>query len=460
MAISELGFNRPSYDEILDDMESRTKQLFGETIDTSDLSALGKFIRIIAKDIDTLYQLLEGVYYSRFPNTASGKSLERLCTFAGISRNSATAARYSVTFTGTAGATIEAGYEVSDEDQSVLYYTEDDYVIGSGGTVTGYVVCDETGTEGNVTPTDINTIVNPSADVESVIGVELITEGDDGESDDELRQRFAKAITGAGSGTAEAIKGAVMRVSGVDDCTVIEDTTNCQFKCVVAFDDTEATKALIAQAIFEKKPVGVKTFGTVSVGVEGEDGETHTVYFDTTAKKYIGIQFVLETNNYFEDDGAEQIKAKIINALSLYSNGQPLYTSSLYSLINITGVVSVNDLAVVNYTAVASPTGNPSTSGYFELTNGVYTASSDTTVASGKTYYTRQAQTGKINVDDSEVVRAVADSIMIFAEVASPTGNPTTNEYYEKSGNFYVLSADTSVNSNKTYYTLLHETEE
>lgn len=47
------------------------------------------------------------------------------------------------------------------------------------------------------------------------------------------------------------------------------------------------------------------------------------------------------------------------------------------------------------YTAVTSPTGNPSEQGYYERSgtspNYVYTLSTDTTVDSGKTYYTRNA---------------------------------------------------------------------
>lgn len=41
------------------------------------------------------------------------------------------------------------------------------------------------------------------------------------------------------------------------------------------------------------------------------------------------------------------------------------------------------------YTEVTNPTGNPSTSGYYELVDGNYVASTDTTVDSSKTYYTK-----------------------------------------------------------------------
>lgn len=467
MALSTLGFNRPTYDELLDRQIERAKELFGETIDTSELTALGKYIRINVLDLDELYQTLEGVYLARFPHTANGVSLDRLCPFAGISRNEATCAVHQVRFTGTPNAEIEVGFEVSDESQAVIFHTIDDYVIGSNGTVIAEVECDESGVEGNITSASINTIVNPVADVALVEGLSLVTLGEDSESDTELRQRFDKAISGTGSGTADAIKGAVMRVSGVDDCTIVEDVTNGRFKCVVSYDggftavdsptgnpseqnyyeydsnaeayslsedttvnnsktyymrSTSSAEELIAEAIFSKKPIGVKTYGSIGidVSVEGEDNP-HTIYFDATNKSYISIRFAIITNNQFEEDGVAQIQSNIINYLSGFSNGETLYVSSLYSYINITGVVSVSGLSVTK---------------------------------GGTTY------TDSVEFSANEVVRALSNSILVFTKVEAPTGNPHDNEYYEKSGNTFVLSADTTVNVSKTYYTLLNETEE
>lgn len=48
-----------------------------------------------------------------------------------------------------------------------------------------------------------------------------------------------------------------------------------------------------------------------------------------------------------------------------------------------------NQATEATYTAVTSPSGNPSTKGYYELVDGVYVASTDTTVDSEKTYYTK-----------------------------------------------------------------------
>ena len=56
--------------------------------------------------------------------------------------------------------------------------------------------------------------------------------------------------------------------------------------------------------------------------------------------------------------------------------------------------IAVVDNGTETFTAVASPTGNPSTSNYFEKDGSAYIKSTDTTVVSGKTYYTRTVTTG------------------------------------------------------------------
>ena len=40
-----------------------------------------------------------------------------------------------------------------------------------------------------------------------------------------------------------------------------------------------------------------------------------------------------------------------------------------------------------------------------------------------------------------------------YTAVVSPSGNPKAQGYYEKSGDSYVLTEDTSVQGGKTYYT-------
>ena len=101
MPLTSKGFERLTYDDIVNKKIQKAKELFGEDIDTSELTPLGKFIRINAFDLAEAEEEAEYIYYSIFPNTASGVSLDRLCTFVGISRNPATSAIYNVKINGT-----------------------------------------------------------------------------------------------------------------------------------------------------------------------------------------------------------------------------------------------------------------------------------------------------------------------------------------------------------------------
>lgn len=56
--------------------------------------------------------------------------------------------------------------------------------------------------------------------------------------------------------------------------------------------------------------------------------------------------------------------------------------------------IAVVDLGTESFTAVATPTGNPSTSNYFEKDGDAYVKSADTAVVTGKTYYTRTLTQG------------------------------------------------------------------
>lgn len=68
-------------------------------------------------------------------------------------------------------------------------------------------------------------------------------------------------------------------------------------------------------------------------------------------------------------------------------DGRELFSPT--TLKRATAATGSTTTPTVTYSEVTSPTGNPSTSGYYELVGGSYVASTDTTVDSSKTYYTK-----------------------------------------------------------------------
>lgn len=353
MALTELGYERPTYDELLERQIERAKLLFGNDIDTSNNSILGKYIRLNVDDLAEVHEIAELVYFSAYPNTATGVSLDRICPLVGIARNPATYAKHSVRFVGTAGEYVPEAFEVSTADGTLLFHLYDSLLIGEDGTVDGVVECETAGVAGNVGLGKIDTIVNPDANVESIVHLGIATYGEEAETDTALRARFAATVSAAGSGTKTAIKGAILRVPLVDGVEVVENDTDetlngvppHSFMCYVLCPETQDT--LVAEAILNKKPMGIKAAGEVSVDVVDSNGITRTICFTRTKEKSIYIKLTLTTNQFFNTESVEQIKENIATYINGLTNDADVYLSSIYGYIyKVDGIVNVSSLTM------------------------------------------------------------------------------------------------------------------
>ena len=131
--LTDKGFQRPTFDELLAGRIDRAKHLFGDDVDTTERSALGKFIRLGVYDLAQAYETLEATYYARFPNSASGQSLDRLMPFACTRRDPAVAAVHRVELAGTAGYAVPVGFLVASAGGQT-FHTMAEAVLGADGT--------------------------------------------------------------------------------------------------------------------------------------------------------------------------------------------------------------------------------------------------------------------------------------------------------------------------------------
>lgn len=355
--ITALGFERPTYDDLLQAQISRCKKQFGEDIDTSETSVLGKYIRIVVYDLAQAYEDLESTYYARFPNTSSGINLDRLCPYAGITRNPATAAMRKVEVIGAANALIKMGFLFSADntETEITYYTVDDLTLDSKGRGEINVICTELGTIGNVELGTITKITNPSVDVDSVTDIEVIAIGEAAESDYKLRKRWLQAIGGGGSGTAASIRSEIYRIQNVESVTVIEndsDYTDSQGRPPHSFEayvfaplvgDTE-----IAKAIFRKKPIGIKSYGNAAAAFLDDYDIEQTVNFTRSTEIEIRVNVEIRVNNDFEGVvGKEKIAERISDYVMNLGNGEDVYRTKFYSFVHsVAGVVEVPSITI------------------------------------------------------------------------------------------------------------------
>lgn len=349
MGLTDKGYQRRNYAEILEAKKQRAKELLGEDIDTSDQSVLGKYLAINAYDQAVAEEEIEAVYYARFPNTASGQNLDRLLVFAGITRNPASAAVYSVKVTGTAGYVIPACFLVGT-DTDITFWTAQEYTIGTDGTCIIEVSCTETGSIGNLSSAAaICKPVNPDANINTVTGLECLTAGADVESDADLRVRFAAAVEGSGSCNENAIRAAILRVPTVQYAAVISNNTDeadsdgrppHSFECyVLGGDDYEQE---IAEAIFDKRPVGIKTVGDKAVTIIDISGTERVVSYSPAPTVLITVKAQIKTGGAFPDDGAALVQESVSKHINGLGIGTSLVLSSIYGHIySVSGVAEV-----------------------------------------------------------------------------------------------------------------------
>lgn len=350
MPLTENGFERLTFDEILDTQITKAKELFGDDIDTSDTSTFGKILRLLCLDSADNQELSELVYLSAFPASARGISLDRLVPLVGISRNPASYAWQEIEISGEANTPVPMGFLVAAGD--IVFHLIQDYTIGSSGTVTAIAECNEPGTVGNVPVGSINTIVNPISSVTGITHTGTVQLGADAESDYSLRNRFTQALTTVGSGTVNAIRGSVLRVSGVESVYIEENDTDStvgtlsphSFICYVLAPIT--AKQDIAEAIFSKKPVGIQTVGDVSTTVTDSGGGEHVIKFSWTDIVQIYVSCTISTSSDFSSENLQEIKDNIVSKLSSYGNGQSVTVTSLYSAIYVDGVTDVTSLTI------------------------------------------------------------------------------------------------------------------
>ena len=344
--LTELGYRRRTLEEIVQAKIEKAKELFGEDINTEENTALGKYIRINAYDQYKVEETAENIYYSIFPQTARGQSLDRLAWSFGMTRNVATPSRYEVKVVGIAGETVEFGFLVSTETQLNFYNTQDT-VIGEDGTCTILVECVEAGTIGNIKASDICKIVNPVSYVDEVNGIDVEQVGTDEESDYDFLKRFEIVREGKGSCNESSIKSSLMTIPTVHGVYVVanestEETDGIPAKTIACYiDGGNDYHQEIAEAIFDKKPIGVGTYGAITVPVNYGGLKGYDVKFSHSSEIDIYVKLSIITNNNFEANGIDEIKANISNYINSLEIGKSLITTAMYSQIySVTGVVS------------------------------------------------------------------------------------------------------------------------
>lgn len=324
--LTDAGFRRPTYAELLDALEHKARELFGSRANLTVRSPLGIFLRIYAWVLNLLFSTLEDVYNSRFVDTAVGSSLYNLGRAIGLRLLGAQKAVGYLTFFGENGIEVPYGF-LAETTAGAQYITLTAGVI-TDGSVTLPTSAVIPGPDGNTAEETIKTITNPKLGIRSVINAAPFEGGRNTETDAEFRERYYKSVDFAGGVNIDAIVAevyesveAVIAVTGEENDTDYINASGLPPHSIeiVAYGGLDEE---IAKAIYRRKAGGIESFGNTTAPVITADGKTHNIHFSRPAPVNVWVKvYNLVTDRHFPLDGIEQIKRSIVAYIGADTRG-------------------------------------------------------------------------------------------------------------------------------------------
>jgi len=368
--ITENGFKRKTREQIIEDMKLGLKNNFNN-LNMTDKNPMIKLAKVISYPIALYWFALESIYNNRWISTATGHTLDEVVQYLGLKRQEGTKSVADVVFDGADLAEIPENFLVKTVEQEPVQFKTVESGFIDGGSVILQVQALNAGESGNVAANTITEVVNPISGLDLVDNPSASQGGSEEETDHELRERYIQSYDRAGGSTTNSIRANILEETDAIASIILENITMStdsnglppkSFESIVYGGVNEN----IAQAIFDKKPAGIESFGNISVLLDDDSGNEQAVGFSRASEISIYVDMDVSTDsNLFPSDGNTQIKDEIIEyiggelsdgsySMGLSISGDVFYNKIIDLIFNVTGVEDVNTL----YIGISSsPTG-------------------------------------------------------------------------------------------------------
>ena len=211
----------------------------------------------------------------------------------------------------------------------------------------------------------LNTIDTPVAGwigVNNILAAEI---GKDIETDTSLRLRRRRSVAIAGAGTVAAVTANVLQIDGVTNTFIIENESASidahgrpgkSFETVVE----GGIDAEIGAVLWDRKPVGIETFGTIAESVVDTAGKEQVVNFSRPEPVWVHyeIDYTLNPEEIFPEGGEESIAEIVANSSTvIFQIGDDIILQKLLGPLyaGITGLSTVEIRQAVSATEGGVP---------------------------------------------------------------------------------------------------------
>lgn len=312
-----------SFQEAREEIRADWLKIF-DGIDLSPTTVDGHHVDLEANVVTSSMQALQSVLTNLDRRYAKGSFLDLLASFLGLTRLRAVAARPTIIFMGTAGTTIPQGSTVTFDGSLYNFTTDEELVIPNSGYVYGTVTCEVSGHIDLLVGNWIFVNTTPSGVTcrcESKTG-----SGRDDESDAELFKRMDSAdssglatIPGMRTYLRNAIGPNIDVISNDEDVT-IDGLPPHRFRVSVPAGAGPSANE-IAQAIYESKPAGIKSFGNQSgTAVDVTTGQSFTEYYSVPTA--VAVYVRVGITGYSEETLPSNAEDDIKDAIVAWANGE------------------------------------------------------------------------------------------------------------------------------------------
>lgn len=341
------GFTPKSLAEIQNSIKSKLEVL-SPGFDFSPESPDGQLIEIMSLELSQAWNELGFIHTSYDPNRASGAALRNLGLITGIPYGSATRSQAMVNLTGTAGTLVPQGSIVEDASGNKFATSFNAYIPSAVQVVAI--------TSGAIA-VPIGTITTVGTSITGWTGVTQTLEGTMGstaQTEQAFRVLRNRTVLRNYSGVTDTIQARLVEL-GLEQVSVVENdapsgvlpdgTPANQIHVTIATEGT-VTDEDVARVILQTKPAGITTYGTTTVAIDDQQGNSHDIKFTkaTAVPIFMNIEVTWLSDEFA---GAEEAaKAALTNYVNNLQVGEDVIFSRLYGLITPYGKAQVNTLEI------------------------------------------------------------------------------------------------------------------
>lgn len=342
--VTEQGFTVKSAAEITADLDAKFVGTFGSQFDTSAESPDGQLIGVVAKLLEDVWQQAEGAYNAYSPSNAYGVGLDKVAEINGITRITNLPTSVAITFSGTAGTVVPAGYIVKTVD-GLEFATVAVAVIPA-------IVTAKCTTQGaiKILANEVHVLTTAIAGLTSATNLEPGITGIVREEDPAFRARRENSTISRGTSSIDAIYEGVKSLN-LPYIAIIENTTSATVDGVPANSFLVVveggTPAEVSQVIYDNKPQGITSYGSIVTVVNDSKGYPHNIGISRPTPIDISVTTSITNLPGASLDSATLVKAAIVDYVNNLNISEDVYWSYFFSaILEVVPNIKINSLQI------------------------------------------------------------------------------------------------------------------